>query len=60
VKIIDYKLIGASTVDSLAAKVNEFIKDGWVPLGGVAYGPETDACRVWYVQAMVKYEEQPK
>lgn len=61
VKIISYRLLSSSTASHLADTVNEFIKDGWVPHGGVAYGPETDACNVWYVQAMVIYEqEQPK
>jgi hypothetical protein len=34
--ITDYDVIAAGTITALRKRVNEWIREGWVPLGGVA------------------------
>jgi hypothetical protein len=61
-KIIDYKITEESSEYSLAKIVNKDMQEGWQPLGGVNLIPYYDAIGqgyINYVQAMVKYEEEP-
>lgn len=56
-KIIEYKLLGFAQRNELEKAVNEHIKDGWVPQGGIAVAQGNMAHSGGYVQAMVKYGE---
>ncbi|HEY5123666.1 MAG TPA: DUF1737 domain-containing protein [Ignavibacteria bacterium] len=52
-KIIEYKVIEKCDLKELVERVNDLIKNGWEPFGGIASeGVEGDFC-----QAMVKYSE---
>lgn len=51
-KIVDYAVVQASSNNSLAARIRNYIQDGWQPLGGVSVDCD-DYCH----QAIVKYEE---
>lgn len=57
-KIIDYVTMISDSLEDLDTVVNNFIKEGWQPFGGVAISlSETDNSRyAEYAQAMVKYE----
>jgi hypothetical protein len=59
-KIIDYTLAESNNAAELIQTILELREDGWVPQGGIAFAQETDTQYQWYVQAMVKYEEQNK
>lgn len=54
-KIIDYYIAYATRLRSLEKRVNEYIKDGWQPLGGHVIGYREDG--LFYSQVVVKYEE---
>lgn len=62
-KIIEYEILYAKNEDALADKVNEWIKEGWQPFGGI--GVEAMPSEDWdnqyttLYQAIVKYEEAP-
>ena len=51
----EYLYDGSKKLDN---KVNELIKDGWEPQGGVSVSPEVYGHKTWYTlcQAMVKRE----
>jgi hypothetical protein len=53
----NYTILCESTYDELAAKVNEYLKKGYEPLGGFAVKPGTyydgSECN-WYYQAIVE------
>jgi hypothetical protein len=49
-----YKLVGGYTTLELEKEVNEAIKDGWQPLGGVFALPFKVYGRPW-CQAMVRF-----
>lgn len=54
-KIIDYKLV-ASEIENeigLASNVKSHLLAGWHPIGGAFWDGDD------YIQAMVKYEEEP-
>jgi hypothetical protein len=59
-KVIDYTLAEGISNSELIKTILELAKDGWVPQGGIAFAQETDTQYQWYVQAMVKHEEQSK
>ena len=56
-KIVEYVVIVKSTPERLDDSVNMQLLNGWQPLGGVStlVKPNSD---IYYVQALVKYEEQ--
>jgi hypothetical protein len=60
-KITDYTLIGEYDDEKLIADVNDSIKTGWQPLGGViTWLRDNDGNgkpERWYSQTMVKYDE---
>lgn len=61
-KIIKYIVISANDNDILASKVNDSIKIGWQPFGGVCFHRDeidSKSCNWYFQQAMVKYENQP-
>lgn len=57
-KIMEYTTIG-SEYDDIDVKVNEYIRQGWQPFGGISVNLNLDDQEypTLYVQAMVKYEE---
>ena len=62
-KIIEYIVISANDNDALAEKVNDSIKLGWQPLGGLCFqregaddGDLYSGVEWYFQQSMVKYE----
>lgn len=51
---MQYKILTASNAEQLALAVNASIKDGWVPVGGVACMREPHYGDPSYYQAMIK------
>jgi len=47
-----YQIICDGYLSLLEHRVNEAIKDGWVPQGGISFDSKTES----YLQAMVKQE----
>lgn len=45
-----YKIIWHINIDGLESLVNDKITQGWIPLGGLCYKPESDL----YLQALIK------
>jgi hypothetical protein len=55
-RIGDYQIVSGLTKNELEELVQQQIKDGWQPIGGVAIAAEVgDVSEFW--QAMVKYEK---
>ncbi len=60
--IVDYRVLSFSEARKLESTVMKYIKDGWVPLGGLAFTAVGES--KWqigqkqYLQAIVKYEEE--
>ncbi len=50
--VVEYINVSANSSDKLVALVNEKIKEGWQPIGGVFV---TSLYTAVYLQAMVKY-----
>lgn len=50
-KVVRYEIVTATTVQDLTAKVNDYISDGWQPVGGVCVMEEGVPA---FYQAMVK------
>ena len=64
-KVTEYKIVKETNITFLISKVNESIKDGWQPIGGLAIvpsirnkldneGEEKKKDIWWYHQALVK------
>ena len=51
-KIVNYKILAASTVRGLTPEVNRHMAEGWQPLGGAL----VDEQQIF--QTMVQYEEK--
>jgi hypothetical protein len=47
---MEYKIIYASTLDSVVEIVNSRIRNGWVPQGGICYSGQR------FYQAIIKHE----
>ena len=56
-EIIEYRCVFNHFTSGLSEDVNEYIKDGWVPLGGPqsVLGGEDSRRASGLIQAMVKY-----
>jgi Domain of unknown function (DUF1737) len=53
-----YRLIEAKDVEGLEQDVNEHIRDGWKPLGGVAVvNSQNNTYAWWFYQALVRDKE---
>ena len=51
---MEYKVVCESSPQKLEKAVNDLIKMGWKPLGGVSFAG-SDRVQMWnYIQAMVK------
>ena len=61
--VTDYKILTETNYYALAAIVESYLKEGWQPLGGVAYGQSevfisgSKRIQPKYIQAIVKYEK---
>jgi hypothetical protein len=59
--IKEYMVIHDFGKDGLVQQVNQLIKEGWQPLGGIMLHklemPEIDRADLVWVQALVMYEE---
>ena len=51
--IISYMLVSGASESEIEERVNQSIKTGWQPQGGISFIPETKASRMWYAQALV-------
>lgn len=49
-KLNMYKVIEEPRLQVLVEKVNQAIKEGWRPLGGISY----QSANMWYLQALVR------
>lgn len=58
-EIIEYQALGNQSAKLLVKAVNEAIKMGWQPLGGIAHSVDGDGDR-YYTQALVKYRPVSK
>lgn len=47
-----YKIEWHTCAEGLESRVNDKIRHGWKPLGGLCYNPESDL----YLQALIKEE----
>lgn len=54
-KAMAYGVLQDSTLDKLRLQVNEAIKDGWQPLGGICAAIQAYGSPVTFLQAIVKY-----
>ena len=52
-RIVNYKIIKGNDDAYIQNKVNECIRLGWVPQGGIAYDNRSHT----FVQAMVRYSD---
>ena len=63
-RIVEYKtLYGPIGGESFTDGINQYIQDGWQPLGGVSVvdvSPHSGIILEKLLQAMVKYEEEPE
>ena len=48
---MEYEIITSSYIEEMIDKVNEEIKKGWLPQGGIAY----NSFQSRYLQAMLKH-----
>ena len=53
---MEYQLISAESAAELQLQVNEALKNGWIPLGGVSTYVLDHAA--WFVQAVTKEKAQ--
>ena len=56
-KIVDYTVLDAVTQMGIESKVREYLRKGWVPLGGICVDTRNTTRTLF--QAVVKYEDQP-
>lgn len=52
--IVDYKVAKGFLILEIEAVVMEYIKNGYVPIGGISFDGNTS----YLIQAMIKYAEQ--
>jgi len=55
-KITEYYAVHDDNAEMLTEKVNELIKQGWQPFGGIS--TTTSEGHTQYIQAMVEYSEK--
>lgn len=59
-KVIDYEIMQYSNWSALEQGVRKRINEGWCPQGGLVVHDAPHLMQISYLQAMVRYEEQPK
>lgn len=47
---MEYKIISAQTTGGLARNITEKLNEGWEPIGGVLFNPQTQK----FIQAILK------
>ena len=52
---MEYVILEAGSIEKLARQVNESIRDGWEPQGGIS-AASNQTMVWWYYQAMVRRE----
>ena len=57
-KIIDYTIVGGATPTETVEIVIELISGGWQPIGGISATNSEAEDKIYYAQAMVKYEDE--
>lgn len=55
-KIIEYMSYMSTNLTGFDEEINELIKEGWQPIGGICASVSPRE-KEWFYQAMVKYEE---
>ena len=53
IKVLDYTYVSTSDESKIKTLVNENIKNGWQPLGGIAVA--NNGSKIIFIQAMVTY-----
>lgn len=53
-RIIEYVVVAAHTPSALVGMVNDTMKEGYQPLGGISVSDETQQ----FVQALVRYDDE--
>ena len=57
-KIEQYDIIIANSHRQLSQYINDWIRTGWQPIGGVEiHRHNKDSTSIWYYQSIVKYEK---
>lgn len=51
---MEYKIVLEQYKTSFENKVNELIKQGWLPQGGVSVAPDTETSHACFAQAMIR------
>jgi hypothetical protein len=54
-KTIAYGVLSDTTLEKLRHQVNDAIKDGWEPLGGICAAIQAYGSPMTFLQAIVKY-----
>ena len=55
-EIVEYDIVSSDNCSKLRDYVNRYIKNGWVPHGGVSIGVHENRDKI-YLQAIVKYKK---
>ena len=53
---MSYQICEANSGDALQKEVNQLIREGWRPVGGVALAQSESTGAWWYYQAMIRGE----
>lgn len=56
IKISDYYIAQRYSKDELETKVNDLIKNGYVPIGGVAVFQDSEF-NIFYTQALIRHTD---
>ena len=56
-RVVDYAVVSESDQKRLVSAVNELIKAGYEPLGGIAVVAPGDVVYLQYIQSLVKKSE---
>ena len=57
---MDYIVVQAGTISDLQSRVNGWIQDGYVPLGGIAVFRPSVNGPVMYLQSVYEKDSEPK
>lgn len=57
-EITEYYVVHNDNAELLTGKINEMVRQGWQPFGGISTISTTANAFITYAQAMVKYAEK--
>ncbi|GGB96850.1 DUF1737 domain-containing protein [Dyadobacter sediminis] len=57
---VKYLIVESNDMSKLAVIVNDYIKKGWLPLGGVGVNQKSELASKEYTQALTKMEDMPR